>query len=364
METHWSTALADTILTRYPDPDSIPYKPWCYVQGYVLIGFEKLWLKTRDPRYFAYLQRFGDQHVAEDGAIRGFTGESMDDMMAGAVIVALYEHTRQAKYRLAAGRIYTAFQDYPRNSDGSFWHGKALPHEFWIDGVFMGGMFLARYGAAMGEPETCFAEVARQVASLADHCRKGDTGLFRHAWDEARAAAWADPVTGLSPEVWSEGLGWYALVLVECLERMPLDHPDRPRVAAILVELVEGLRRAQDPASGLWYQVVDKGDPPDNGHDTSGSAMFVYAIRRAADLGFVSAERYAPVAENGYLGITANARIDARGLVNIYEACDGVCVQASYADYINYPRVINAKEAVGGFLWAATAVEQPGSGAG
>lgn len=358
MQTQWSTALADTLLSRYPDPDSLPYKVWCYVQGYVLIGFEKLWQRTQDPRYFAYLQKYGDQHVAEDGSIRGFTGESMDDMMAGTVIVALYEHTRQAKYRLAAGRIRAAFQDYPRNADRSFWHGKALPHEFWIDGVFMGGMFLARYGAVIDEREACFAEAAHQISALADHCRKGSTGLFLHAWDEARRAAWADRITGLSPEVWSEGLGWYALVLVECLERMPLEHPDRANVMAILVELVEGLRKAQDPSSGLWYQVVDKGDQADNWTDTSGSAMFVYAIQRAIDLGYVNRATYGPAAQNGYLGITSNARVDARGLVNIYEACDGVCVQNSYADYINYPRVINAKEAVGGFLWAAAIMEK------
>ncbi len=48
-----SIALAETIMARYPDPDAIPYRRWCYVQGYVLIGFEKLWLATDDARYWA-----------------------------------------------------------------------------------------------------------------------------------------------------------------------------------------------------------------------------------------------------------------------------------------------------------------------
>jgi unsaturated rhamnogalacturonyl hydrolase len=47
--------------------------------------------------------------------------------------------------------------------------------------------------------------------------------------------------------------------------------------------------------------------------------------------------------------------------VDIYDACDGVCVQTSYDVYINYPKSINAKEAVGGILWATTIVEKPGS---
>jgi unsaturated rhamnogalacturonyl hydrolase len=50
------------------------------------------------------------------------------------------------------------------------------------------------------------------------------------------------------------------------------------------------------------------------------------------------------------------------GLVDIHGACDGVCVQRSYADYINYPKTLNAKEAVGSVLWAATTVEKPTRG--
>jgi len=41
-------------------------------------------------------------------------------------------------------------------------------------------------------------------------------------------------------------------------------------------------------------------------------------------------------------------------------ACDGVGVQAGYADYVNFKRSVNAKEAVGGFLWATAVVEKPG----
>jgi rhamnogalacturonyl hydrolase YesR len=43
----------------------------------------------------------------------------------------------------------------------------------------------------------------------------------------SRSAGWADPATGLSPEVWSEGLGWYALILVECLVLLPPAHRNR-----------------------------------------------------------------------------------------------------------------------------------------
>ena len=354
-----SIALADTILARFPDPDTIPYRRWCYVQGYVLCGFEKLWRSTGDRRYFAYIKRFVDQHVSAEGDVRDFTGDSLDDTMAGTTIVAIYEQTREQRYWLAADTIRAVFHDYPRNSDGGFWHARLLPHEMWIDGVFMGLMFLTRYAAAIGDREACLAEAARQIITFADRCRKGDTGLFLHAYDESRSVGWADPATGLSPEVWSEGLGWYALILAETLGVLPSEHPARPRLIEILQGLAAGLRQTQDPRTGLWYQVVDKGDRADNWHDTSGSAMFVYFLQRAIDLGYLGAEQYRPAVERGYAGIVGKATIGADGLVDIYDACDGVCVQRSYSDYVNYPKRINAKEAVGSFLWATTIVEKP-----
>jgi rhamnogalacturonyl hydrolase YesR len=275
------------------------------------------------------------------------------------VVVELYALTGEEKFRVAADKIKTGLlTDYPRNADGGFWHGRALPHEMWIDGVFMGLMFLTRYGAVIGEAERCFDEATHQILTLARHCRKGSSGFFYHAYDEAKQVFWADPVTGLSPEVWSEGLGWYALILVETLRVLPVEHKDREAVLQILRELVEGLTKVQDPQTGLWFQVVDRGERADNWNDTSGSAMFVYLIQRAVDLGYVSREHYQPVAKRGYEGLCTKAVVNAMGLIDVVDACDGVCVQSSYRAYVDYPKVVNAKEAVGSVLWAAVAVEK------
>ena len=122
------------------------------------------------------------------------------------------------------------------------------------------------------------------------HLPKGDSGLLLHGWDEDKDARWADPQTGFAPEVWSEGLGWYALIMVESLDLFPENHPDYGELLGITRRLMAGLKRTQDPATGLWYQVVDRGGEPGNWHETSGSAMFVYALQRAIDLGIVKAE--------------------------------------------------------------------------
>jgi unsaturated rhamnogalacturonyl hydrolase len=105
--------------------------------------------------------------------------------------------------------------------------------------------------------------------------------------------------------------------------------------------------------------VVDKGGRADNWTDNSGSAMFTYSIERGIELGLLKQAEYGPVVSKGYAGIVGNAKINDLGLVDVYSACEGLCVQASYADYVNYPKAVNGNEAVAGFLWATAIVEKP-----
>lgn len=354
-----SVELAETILKRCPDPDQYPYQSWSYSQGFMLWGFIRLWEETGDKRYFDYVMRYAEEHVDADGSISGFTGVSMDDVMAGSVLVWAFVQTGHEKYRLACDSIRKVFDTYPRMSDGGFWHGSWCPQEMWVDGLFMGQMFLAKYGKYVADSEYCFSEAAKQLETIYRHCRKGNTGLLVHAWTENKKVAWADPETGCSPEVWSEGLGWYAMILVEVLSVFPESHPERAKLHEQLDQLFESLRDNQDPVTGLWCQVVDKGDLPDNWNDTSGSAMFLYAIKKSIDLGISRPEIYDPVVEKGYQGLLEKAVLNEDGLVDIYDACDGLCVQANYKIYVDYEKVVNAKEAVAACLWAATIIEKP-----
>jgi rhamnogalacturonyl hydrolase YesR len=367
----WAVATADTIMKRYPDFRKAYFRPWTYVHGYDLYAFEMLYRSTGDKKYLDYLKTYISQIVDEQGNLTYVDRKTdkatpvsltnLDNMMTGNLVVAMYEYTKEERYLLAAKKIRKALDTYPRNTDGGFWHAKSLKGQMWIDGVFMGGMFLIRYGQSIGDRDYCFDEVTKQITVFAKHCKKGDSGLYLHGWSESPdTTKWADPKTGLSPEVWSEGLGWYALILIETLAVLPKDHAKRDEVAAIMRDLAKGLKRTQDAKTGRWFQVVDKGDQDDNWTDTSGSAMFVYCLQRGIELGLLDKDDYAAVVAKGYKGIVANATINDEGLVDIVSACDGLGVQKDYAHYINYKKTVNAKEAVGGFLWATAIVEKPG----
>ena len=84
----YSVCLAETLLRRYPDPDSYPYQSWSYPQGFLLWGFIRLYEKTGERRYYDYVMRYCEEHVTPDGTVLGFTGISLDG--TSALLADLY----------------------------------------------------------------------------------------------------------------------------------------------------------------------------------------------------------------------------------------------------------------------------------
>lgn len=365
---NWSTAMAATVMQRNTGQPGQSLTRWSYWKGYTLNGMEMLWSSTGDDRYLAYIQQQIDPFIDKDGHLVNVTVSSLDNAMSGNIVVGLYEHTKDPRYRVAAMEIRSAMADFPRNPDGGYWHAKRLDGQMWIDGVFMGQMFLLRYGQSIGDSHACFDEAIRQITVFADHARQNRTGLYYHAWTAQPAISkvmgghgqtWADPATGLSSQVWSEGLGWYALVTAEALARIPVGYPGRNKIVKIYKDMTAGLKEFQDPTTGGWFMVVDKPKAAGNWIDPSGSAMFVYSIQRGIELGVLNKRTYAPVVAHGYRAITHSATFSPQGLVDVVDGCDGLCVQANYGDYIHCKRRPNAKEAIAGFLWATAIVEKP-----
>ena len=358
---NWAVAMCESVMARYPDYRAAYWKDWNYVTGYMLNGFEMVWKKTGDQRYFDYIKRYIDSFVDADGSYHGDKpSANLDNIMTGSMIVALYEHTRDERYKKAAQVFLHAFDNYPRNPDGGFWHGNTATGQMWIDGVFMGQMFMIRHGAVFGE-KRCFDEAAKQILIYSKH-EKGNSGLFYHGWQDPATPAgklrpWADKTTGLSTDVWAEGLGWYALIISETLKLMPAGHPRRPELVALHAKLAAGLKNAQDPATGGWWNIVDKGGRRGNFVDPSGTAMFTYMLKRGIEMNLLDAATYDPVVKRGYAALLTMASINDRGLVDVWGGCDGVSIQKDYDAYAARTRVMNAKETYAGFLWATAVME-------
>ena len=358
---NYAVMMAETLLNRYPNPSDFPYQLWCYSQGFMLLGFVRLYMRTGEERWRDYVLHYCRSHVDEAGHVAGFSGCSLDDMMAGVILVWAYRSTGDMRYQRACEMIYRSFSNYPRNPDGGFWHARDLPGEMWVDGLFMGCMFLIYYGQYAADAQTrgvCYTEVVRQLRIGHMRCVKPGTALLCHAYSANVESAWADPLNGRSSEVWSEGLGWYAMVLCEALKTLPNSFEGYAALRADLTSLMRDLAILQDARSGMWCQIVDKPSAQGNWFDSSGSAMLALAMLRAAQAKLIDAS-YIQLARRAYRGICENCISCTDGQIDIRCACDGLCVQADYAHYIHYPQIINAKEATAAFFLLAVETEYP-----
>lgn len=350
-----SIPLVETVMTRYPDYRMAYWKDYTYVQGYMFEAMDRLGLLTGDSKYLEYIKKYIDNFLDEDGNYRGGELTNLDNFMTGSTFCTLYGRTGEEKYKKAALQILKAVDTYP-SSDGQFWHGNRSPN-MWVDGVFMMQMFLIRCAQYVGEAEYCYDIACRNIITAARHLQRPD-GLVLHAWTtEPEKTVWADKRTGLSPEVWSEGMGWYTLVVPELLALLPKSHPSYNQVLDIYQKMCKGLKNVQDEKTGGWFMVVDKGNNPLNFIDPSGTAMFTYSIQQGVQLGLLKPKEYASVAQRGYQSLFPFVVVNSRGLLDVIGACDGVTIKKDFTEYVTVPKILNAKEAVAGMLWAAVIME-------
>jgi len=103
---YWSIALADTLMKRNTGAPGESLTPWSYWKGYTLSGFAMLWQSTGDRRYLDYIKQQIDPFIDRDGNLVNVKLDSLDNAMAGNIVVGLYEHTHDPRYRAAAIQIY------------------------------------------------------------------------------------------------------------------------------------------------------------------------------------------------------------------------------------------------------------------
>jgi unsaturated rhamnogalacturonyl hydrolase len=352
--------LADSVLSRWPNPAALANKGFEYTTGIVLCGIAEVYRHTRDPRYLAYIRAWVDPYLRNDGSVDlgdDAARHNLDRIQPGNLVLFLYEETGDSRYARAARWLRARFDSFPRNSAGGFWHKQKYPDEMWLDGIYMAEPFLVRYGRMFAEPGFCFDTAVAQTLLVGDKTRAGG-GLFRHAWDADRNAAWADPAAGISPEVWGRAMGWYVMALVDILAELPQEHPGYVRLCALFREAAGGIRRTQDQKTGLWYQVMDKGDRPENWLETSASAMFVCALKRGVDAGLLGPAD-SEVARKGWSGLASRISEDAEGRPVIEGTVEGTSVQKNLAGYLARKRLTNAPHGLCGMLLAASAMEWP-----
>jgi unsaturated rhamnogalacturonyl hydrolase len=355
--TDWSVRLVESTMKRFPTAQDLG--SWGYAKSLYLYGQYLVWRRTGDKRYLQYIKDWIDSHVDnegnvfntdKDGKITPINFTNLDSMLPGNLLLLLHKETREPKYKLAADRIRKKFDTYKRTSEGGFWHAEGANRawQLWADGVFMSMPFLVRYGKLYGDGVYANDEATKQLIIYASHLNDPETGLMFHAFDESGATPWSDPKTKHSAEFWCRAIGWFGMTLIEVLEILPKDHPKRPQLIKQVQQLARAYTRFQDPKTGLWFQVVNKGHLQDNWLETSSSSMYTYMISMGVKRGYID-KSYLKTAKKGYEGVLTKIALDAEGMTNITDICEGTNV-ADIAYYFARKRNTNDFHGLGAFL--------------
>lgn len=342
-----SVAVVEQTIKLHPTPSSLG--PWGYTRGLTLYAMEKVYERTRDPRYLRYIQAWADSHVNAQGEI-DHSIDALDDMQPGMLMLSLYRDTHEPRYKLAAQRIRSRFDSYPRTQDGGLWHGAVTEHthQLWLDGTYMSLPFLVQYGELFGDRKYAYSEATKQLLVYASHLNDPKTGLLFHAYDELGTQPWAQPDTHHSSYFWARSIGWYGMALVEVLDTMPKDDPGRPKLIALVRQLVGAFERFQDPKTGLWSNVVDRPNQPGNWLESSASSMYIYVISKAVQRGYVK-KSYGAVACKGYRGMLMQLIANPDRDVSVTNICAGSVV-GDQAYYLARPRNTDDIHGIGAFL--------------
>lgn len=353
----WSVAMVESTMKRFPTAQDLG--AWGYAKSLYLYGQYLVWKRTGDKRYLQYIKDWVDYHVDsegnvfnidKDGKVTPIEFTNLDSMLPGNLLLLLHKETKEQKYKLVADKIRKKFDTYKRTQDGGFWHAESKNRQWqlWADGVFMSMPFLVRYGKLYGDDAYANDEATKQLTIYASHLNDPKTGLMFHAYDESGASIWADPVTKHSAEFWCRAIGWFGMTLIEVLEIIPRNHPKRALLIAQVRQLAKAYATFQDKKTGLWYQVVNKGQLPGNWLETSSSSMYTYMISMAVKRGYI-AKSYMKTAQKGYKGVLTRISLDTDGLTNLADICEGTNV-ADIAYYFARKRNVNDFHGLGAFL--------------
>ncbi len=356
----WSVRMANSVMTR---SDSLVYyvdrnPKWAYDVAFLGMAIDRL--GNVDPKYSKYMEDWVNYFVQPDGSIIDYRKEeyNLDRIFPGRNVMTLYQRTHELRYRYALDSLIDQLHSHPKTKSGGYWHKKIYPWQMWLDGIFMGSTYMVQYAKEFNAPEWFDAATA-QVKMIYEKTLDQSSGLLMHAWDESRQQKWCDPETGKSHYPWSRATGWYTMAIIDILEYLPVDHPDRDALIGILQKTCAALLKVQDPKTGLWFQVLNQGGREGNYIEGSGSAMFAYVFARGAHNGYLDS-KYLGIADKAFDCIIKELlTADEKGFLTMHNICGGCGLggnpyrDGSYEYYISEKRVDNDTKGVAAFILAA-----------
>ncbi len=221
------------------------------------------------------------------------TQAHVDYRVFGVVPLEIFLQNKEPQY-LKLGLLLADAQWKNPTSDGL-----TVEARYWIDDMYM--IPALQVQAFRATKETKYLDRgALTTAAYLDKLQQ-ENGLFLHAPD--------------SPFYWGRGNGWFAAGMAEILRDLPASHPKHARILAGYHKMMSSLLKYQ-AADGLWRQLVDK---PESWTETSGSAMFAFAMVTGVKNGWLDSATYGPAARKAWIALVD--QLDEKN--NLMEVCIG-----------------------------------------
>lgn len=264
--------------------------------------------------------------------------DHVDNSVFGCIPLTLYTQTGEKKF-LETGLSYADIQwktpqylVFSEDIKQMIENGLSWQSRFWIDDMYMISVLQLEAFRATKDRKYLDRTVNEMIVYL-DSIQQPN-GLFYHASD--------------IPFYWGRGNGWMAVGMAEVLKELPLENLNRTIVLKCFCKMMNSLKEYQHD-DGLWGQLIDD---PESWTETSGSAMFIYAMIIGIKEGWLDKNKYVPVVQKGWKAVVE--RILCNGdLLGVCQATNKKNSKQYYLERECYPGDLHGQAAV---LWCATAL--------
>lgn len=263
----------------------------------------------------------------------------VDYYVFGSVPLEIYKKKKESRYKELGMKYADGQWTLPANATQAQkeWHDKGYSWQtrLWVDDMFMITALQAQAWLATGN-EKYIERTAEEMVLYLDRLQR-DNGLFYHAPS--------------APFFWGRGNGWFAVGMAEVLRMLPESErydTYRVRIMEGYKKMMEGLVRYQI-YDGMWGQLIDN---MSSWRETSGTAMFTYAMITGVKKGWLDEKKYGAAARKAWLALLTY--LDEN--YNLRNVCEGTGERNDYQYYLDRKQLTGDLHGQAALLWCAYAL--------
>jgi unsaturated rhamnogalacturonyl hydrolase len=297
------------------------WQQWDWSMGVAFYGLWKAYDIDHDDAYVARMKEWIDARID-----RGIQTICVNTNALLTTVLRLHQRYSEERYE----KICRVYDDYlletaPRVPCGALAHttlGSQYSGQVWADTLFMSILYATQRSLVLNDRGYLY-EAIRQLILHVEKLFDAHTGLFYHGWNDVEQCALGGR--------WGRANAWVIVSVVEILELVPFDFPEKQDLLNRLHHQVAALQELQD-MEGCWRTVLDH---PETYAETSATAGVAYGVLKGIRLGLV-AEPYAPMAQRGIKWLLRTMDDDG----NVLHGSSGTPIKQNVGEYAHIPYAI------------------------